>query len=318
MENTNNNSRITPANYIALLALALLALFTFFGWMYGSENGEAGLAIIMTIFEVVVLGALLVLAIKAKSATSHFGMWRIVEWGSIALYVVVAILFASPLLKYFYVMSEKDSLKNTAINEIAAVDSLYSNYQHAMETATKQAVEQITNYVNSRSSSYTMETYIDSMAITRSDVASWGNQVRETWQLKPDSTLSQMRRQVMSWGFFDMGIAQVGKRIESKSEETIERLNKKVKSNIEARVVPIIRYNGSQYVTDSFIEPTFEVPSTGAFHKALRDGNGTTVFGWVMFILLHLLILLNYLVTQGRTIVGPNRKSNYNTNGIDL
>ncbi len=317
MEKTNN-SRITPANYIAIFAMAFLALFTFFGWMYGSEDGEAGVAVIMTLLEVLLLGSFLILSIKAKSATSHFGMWRIVKWASLVAYVIVAVLFSTPLLKYFYIMSEKDSLQETAKNEIAAVESLYTQYDHTMDTATKQAIEQMNNYVNSKSHSFTMESYMDSMSIVRSDIASWGKEVRDTWRLKKDNSLTEMRKQILSWGVLDLNIAQVGKRIKNKGQETLERINKKIKSNIDAKIVPVIRYTNGQYVTDSFVEPVFESPSTGEFHKKLRDSNHATFLGWFFFVLLHLLILFNYVVTRNNDIVGPGKNKNSNTNGVDL
>lgn len=326
MSNETNSGRLTPANIIATISMALLALFTFFGHLYGSGDGQMGKALLFTILEVVLLSSALVLAIKAKKADSHFGMWRIVKYASLVLYVAVAFIFASPLLKYFYVTSEKDKLQEMARQEIAAIDSLYIDYNRKMKTATQNASQRLKDYVDNTGGSYysarkssSMEDYINMMNIDKSDIDNWGAKITKVWRVPTDSTLNEMQNKVNNWGYFDMNIAQVGANIKTKAEQTVNMLNEKVKMNTERNhIIPVFDLSYNQYVHSGYVEESFSCPVMGKFHDALRDGNGTTVVGWAMFFVLHLLILLNFAVTLGTGIVLQKKGRNMGGNGIPL
>lgn len=328
MANKKNSGGLTPANYIAIAGMSLLALFTFFGHLYGSDDGQFGVALLLTILEVVLLGSALVLAIKAKGANSHFGMWRIVKYASLALYVIIAIFFAAPLLKYFYITSEKDRLQEMAQQEIAAIDSLYSEYNQTMKKATQNAAQRLKDYSDKTShstyaapKSSSMEDYIRMMNIDHADIDNWGARITKVWRLPNDNSLKDMQEKVNRWGYFDLDIAQIGAAIKTKAEQTTEMLNDKVKTNANKHhIIPVFNIRNNKYIHDGYVEATFVCPDTGLFHNALRDGSGTTIIGWVMFLLLHSLILLNYLATldSGVVLQGKSKNGRNISNGIPL
>lgn len=70
------------------------------------------------------------MSIKAKGAENDVKSWRYVEWTCLLVYVVVAILFAAPFQRFFYVVSQKENLQEKARNEVKAIKTLYQNYEH--------------------------------------------------------------------------------------------------------------------------------------------------------------------------------------------
>lgn len=327
MTSKTNSSRLTPANVIAIIAMALLSLFTFFGQLYSSDNGMIGTALLLTIFEITLLTAALVLSIKAKAANSHFGMWRIVKYTALVVYVVVAICFARPVLKYFYVASDKVRLQEMALTEIRDIDSLYIDYHSTMKTKTNIAVQLMKDYVASvnlgASKSSSMEEYLNDMHIDRSDIDSWGAKITKVWRIKNDSSLAEMRDKINSWGPFDMHIAQVGASIENRAVQVENMLNNKVKENInEHRIIPIFSVKNNRYNHDGYVDQAFHCSSTGGFHKALSKVHASTTTGWIMLVLLHLLILLNFFVAESSSVIGPGQRRNKDgqvgSNGISL
>ena len=326
MANKTNSGRLTPANWIAILAMALLALFTFFGHLYGSDSGQFGMALLLTLLEVALLTTALVLAIKAKSATSHFGLWRIVKYVALALYVIVAIVFARPLLKYFHIMSQKQELQAQAMAEIDAIGKLYADYGALMESRHSEAVQRLKDYMRSRFSgggrSTSVEDYMALVEIGDStDIDDWSRDVRSIWKVSPDTELENMRNKVNAWGLFDLDIAQVGSAIEEKAEQAAEQLNDKVKNNCDSHhIIPVIDIiDGIRYEHKGYVQQSFSVPEAGGFHNALTSDSDTTVVGWVLFVILHLLILLNYLATRPSGVVPAGKKRRANPgNGVPL
>ncbi len=330
MSNKKNDGRISPANWIAIIAMALLALFTFFGRLYSSGDGQMGMALLFTLLEVVLLTGAIMLAIKAKKQKSHIGMWRIVMYVSLVAYVVVAILFAAPLLKFFSVNAEKDHLKEIANEEIEAIEKLYDDYNTTMQDKTNEAVERLHQYMtdvkNGAAKSPSVEDLLKGWSIqTPEDLvgadgasSGWKKDVEDAWRLGEDQALKDYQSVVDNWSFFDLEIAQVAAGIDQKADDVVEFLNNKVKENAEEKnIIPVIEIN--EYKHAGFVKKTFERPDVGAFHDALSKVNTNSVIGWVLFIVLHLLILLNFAVTEGAETVFPGAKNkSKSSTGIDL
>ena len=312
METQKSDSRITPANWIATIAMALLALFTFFGLLYSSGDGQIGMALLLTALQVVLLTCALVVAIKAKQKTSYFRLWRIVMYVALAVYVVVALVFAPPLLNFFRINAEKDNLKDMAKQEIESIEQLYNDYDNTMQTATNEAVERIQQYMrgvkNNAIKSPSMENLLSEWEINSvSDLVGndensggWKREIEDKWTLSEDNDLNEWKLVVDQWGFFDTEIAQVAAVINQKADDVVQLLNKSVDENKKVGIIPIIEINSSnQYEYTGLVEKTFELPNVGGFHKAMSEGNTKSVLGWILFLLIHLLILLNYIVTKG-------------------
>lgn len=330
MANKKNDSRITPANWIAIIAMALLALFTFFGMLYSSGNGQMGMALLFTALEVALLTSALVVAIKSKKETSNFKLWRIVMCVSLVAYVVVALIFASPLLKFFSINAKKDSLKDMAREEIEAIEHLYKDYNKTMQASTDEAVERMQQYMidinNNATKSPSMDkllaewniTSISDLLGTDENPGGWKSDVEEAWKVGEDQELKEWTTIVDQWGFFDIKISQVATAINKKADDVVQSLNAKVDKNVkEKNIIPVISLN--PYEHKGFVEKTFERPDVGDFHEELTEGNAKSIIGWIVFVLLHLLILFNFAVTEGDTTVFPMKKAKDTaTKGIEL
>lgn len=165
------------------------------------------------------------MSIKAKGAENDVKSWRYVEWTCLLVYVVVAILFAAPFQRFFYVVSQKENLQEKARNEVKAIKTLYQNYEHQQKKYLTDAVEQLQNYLASgqqRTVKDDLSEYVEGIG---SDINSWAAKASKIVALPKDKQLLEIESRVDRWNF--MQVASLAADLEEKENSAWTSVQKK-------------------------------------------------------------------------------------------
>lgn len=313
----NNKGRISIANIIAMVGLAGIGVVTFFGMFLHSKDGSPSIAIIGAIGLILGLALLLILSIKAKGAEDNPDKWRFVEWGAVAVYVVVVVLFAAPFQRFFYVVAEKESVQNLARQEIKAIKNMYSSYEYQCNNFLEEASDQVVNYRDSRQFygvDPELAIYVDS--IVGFNVESWETKARAIVKLPRDEKLAQIESDIESWNLMVIPIRAA--QLEARETAAWTDVEKKIRQFGENnKLIPVIGGGGlSHYSFDGYAHFDLGEKPEPKFARQIRSVNGNTVIGWIVYIFLNLCVLLNYVVASRSRFVGP--RSNSKTGGMPL
>ncbi len=313
----NNKGKISIANIIAMLGLAGIGVVTFFGMFLHSKDGTPGIAIIGAVGLIAGLTLLLILSIKAKGAEDNPDKWRFVEWGAVAAFVIVAVLFAAPFQRFFYVVAEKETVQDIARKEIKTIKDMYSNYERQCNKFLTEASEQVVNYRLSKQYygvDKELASYVDS--IVGSNVESWETKARAIVKLPKDETLAQIESDVESWNL--MVIPVRAAELEDRETTAWTDVEKKIRQFGENnKLIPVIGGGGlTHYSFDGYAHFDLGEKPEAEFARQIRSVNGNTVIGWIVYAFLNLSVLLNYLVANRSRFVGP--RSNSKTGGMPL
>ena len=301
-----NNGRISIANIIALIGLAGIGVVTFFGMLLHSSDGKPSGAILGAVALVVGLGFLLFMSIKAKGAEDNPDKWRYVEWTCLAVYIVVAALFASPFQRFFYILGEKESMQVQARQEIKAIKNLYQEYDHQQKKFLNDAVEQIQNYVASGQQKNMNDDLAEYVKGVGTNIEGWAAKATAIVKLTPDKQLSDIEDKIEGWDI--MQLSSVAADLENKDSEAWTAIEKKiVKFEEQNKLIPVIGGGGGHpYSLDGFAKFSLGEKPEAKFAQMLRQSDGNTFLGWVIYIILNGLVLLNYAVAQRTQFVGPH------------
>ena len=289
-----NSGNVSIANIIALIGLAGLGVVTFFGILLHSSDGKPAGAILGALSLVAVLGFLLFMGIRAKGAQDNPDKWRYVEWACLVIYVVVAALFAGPFQRFFYIVSEKDALQAEARQEIRTIKTLYQEYDHQQKKFLDDAVEQIQNYIASGQQNNIKDELADYVNGIKNDVNGWAMKAATIVKLPKDQQLIDIEDKIEGWNF--MQLASIASDLEEKDSEAWTSLEAKIlKYQEQNKLIPVIGGGGGQpYKLDGYAKFDLgESPNPG-FAQMLRSSDGNTVLGWIIYVVLNLLVLLNY------------------------
>ena len=301
-----DNGNISIANVLALVGLAGVGVLTFFGILLHSD-GKPGGAILGAAALVAGLGFLLVMAIKAKGAEDNPDKWRYVEWACLAVYVVVAVAFAQPFQRFFYIIGEKDTMQQMARQEAEAIKTMYQNYEHQQTTAIDRAREQMQNYLdNGQHNQQLKDALYDYMEGVGSNVDSWASKAAKATALPKDEMLIDIENDIDAWSLMQLGslAANLEERDSMAWAATERFIAEYGKQN---KLIPVIGggSHGMRYSLDGLYTFDLGQQPEARFAATLRQSDGNTPLGWIIYIVLHLLVLLNYAVASRSVTIGP-------------
>lgn len=304
MKEKGKNS-VSIANILALVGLAGIASVTFFGQLLHSNDGSLGGAVIAAAAFLAGLAFLLFMSIKAKGMEDNREKWRLVEWGCLVAYVAVAVLFAKPFQRFFFVMQEQNEWKQQAQSELKEINNLYDSYDAQRSKFINDAAEQLKNYMSSSQKGRYSDPLADYAEKVNGNVDSWAAKAEGVTKITKDINLKQLQNDINNWNVMKMvSIAQKLSELEEKSWKKIE--NKIMEFEEENYLIPVITGGyGSPYRQDGYAKFDLGKKPEPIFANKLRNSDGNTTLGWILYAALHLLVLLNYLVTKSPTSIGP-------------
>lgn len=123
------SGKVTLANIIAILGLALLMVCLWLG--KALKSGElGGMSALIAVGITIVAALLLWVMIKAKGAETNISKWKIVEFSTLAVYLIIAVLTAPIALHFFSVLSNKDKLQKSAQDDITAIQQTIEDFEN--------------------------------------------------------------------------------------------------------------------------------------------------------------------------------------------
>lgn len=306
------DSRVTIANWLAIIGLAAIAVVVFFGFLLKSEDGTIGVPAILTALIVAGLTFFLVMSIKAKSADNNPEKWKFIEWGALAGYLAVAALSAPAFLHFMGVFSNKEKLQAMANEEVSALLAVYDDYDKQRTTQISNAANTYLEYNNKYKPANGPISEIENLQIT--NLKQWQSDSETITSMKKEAEkLKEMKNSIDSWKLLELSkiakdLADEDTIIKSKIEEKIKQFG------TEHQLIPVINKNPYSY--GGLYQFKIKDGPSPRFADALRNNSGTSVLGWVLLVVAHLLVLLCYVVTRRANYVRP--KNNTSVTGIDL
>lgn len=327
MANKNNSGKLTKANIISIVGLVLLFSFTFLGHSFKS-GGEMGWDILVSVAITGLAAFALWFLVKAKGAENQLEKWRIIELSTLVAYVVVVIplSFCGGVTNFFAANTDKDSYKAKAHNDIAKIDSVFSQYENFEKDALEKTLTGLGNSVSmgmSRSSE--LVTYMEHNSIkpTRTSVENFveiqkGNvlgtqyeQYNKQYKAERDAIINT----IDSWNVIQ--IPSQAKLIEDLAVQTSKWLTERSASaklplvENKSQAFTIIESNQvKQYQVEGGIENL-------EFRKAIMSAGGMNITSILFLIIVHVLILLNYFVAYRTFTLGLTKNPN-NDGGVTL
>lgn len=303
------NGNITIANIIAMIGLAGIGVVSFFGILVHSEDGTPGGAVLGAVALTAVLAFFLIMGIKAKSTEDNPDKWKWVGWGCVIAYIIIAILFANPFQRFFYVVSEKEELKSLALQEVKAIDEIYSRYEFQKNKFMTDAAEQLANYRDSRqlaSANRELAEYVDKVHPIP-NVEAWKEKALAAVKLEEDTKLKDIKDKIGIWNL--MTLSSLANELEERDAQVLLELETKIREYGEKHsLIPVIGGGGIRpYTFEGYAQFDLGERPRPEFAEKLRSADGATTMGWIVYVILHLLVLLNYAVTEGSEVVGPRR-----------
>lgn len=327
MANKNSSGKLTKANIISIVGLVLLFSFTFLGHSFKS-GGEMGWDILVSVAITGLAAFALWFLVKAKGAENQLEKWRIIELSTLVAYVVVVIplSFCGGVTNFFAANADKASYKDKAHNDIAKIDSVFSQYENFEKDALEKTLTGLGNSVSMgmiRSSE--LVTYMEHNSIkpTRTSVENFveiqkGNvlgtqyeQYNKQYKAERDAIINT----IDSWNVIQ--IPSQAKLIEDLAVQTSKWLTERSASaklplvENKSQAFTIIESNQvKQYQVEGGIENL-------EFRKAIMSAGGMNITSILFLIIVHVLILLNYFVAYRTFTLGLTKNPN-NDGGVTL
>lgn len=317
---SEKNNGISIANILAMLGLAGLGVLSFFGLFFQSPGGNLTKPVLLAVAIVAGFALLLIIMVRTKGANDNPDKWRFVEWGALVIYLVAAFFAAKPTLHFFYVVSEKEHLQAMAKEEIAGIEQLYKTYGEWKDETLGNAIGQADNYManpqyQADSEDNPLHHYVTGKMA--GNPKKWGSVQDKIISLVADPRIADLQKRVSAWEFLKLpSLASDLVKAEDGAWKRVEDKLKTLKDD-DLQLIPVITGGvGEPYALAGLAE--FELPTqmAPAFTKALSSGNHSTALGWIIYVVLHLLILLDYLLSRRSSFVGPSK--NVPSNGLDL
>lgn len=316
MKKKQSSGRITIANIIAIVGIVLLLVFSFIGHSYMS-GGELGWDVVRSVAITAFTALLLWFLIKAKGAENQLDKWRKIEYATLAVYILFAIpasLFGG-IMHFFVVNDNKESIKSCAKADLTKIDNLFNEYKDFESeaisrtgTGLKNTIGQICDaslnkFMEDNRIEHTKESIKNFEIIQRNALVGAGfNAFYDTFRQQKN----EIENAVNSWS--SMQIPMKTRLISDLAESAQEELNK-LSSNAK---LPVITYDSSLHCYTLGENQTrhFEVEGSVdsfRFKKALKDSSGFSVTAVLVVLLIHFLILFNYIVAYRTSTLGISK-----------
>lgn len=333
------NGKITLANIIAMLGLVLLIVCLWLG--QALKSGElGGMSVLISVGITIAAALLLWLMIKAKGAETNTSKWKIIEFGTLALYLALAVLTAPIALNFFSVLSNKDKLQETAQKDIEGIQETIDNFKQDEKRNLEKTCTGLDNVLDAKQNNETPDQGVidfikdEDIAGSFSEfsekhISKWKDQKEADINMIDLSGLSNKdldgveageygsgweerittsKNAIRNWQLLKIPSA-IGS-IQSLSEEVGKTLTTFSKN----APFPIINNVGGKYKLGSLQNDAYETKSK--VQDMIKDLSPFTVMGIGAMVLIHLLILFNYFMAYRSQ--RKSKKQSENDGGIVL
>lgn len=318
-----NKNRVSPANLLAIIGLAGIGVLTFFGVLFQSEDGQPGGPIIKAAALTAGLGLLIILMVRAKTTEDDFNMWRVTEWVCLGAYLVVAALFYKPTLQFFHVVQHKEEFQTMAMKEMEQMDSLCTIYSIKEMGLVNEAADMIESYLSNEQSEYGVEddgglfAYIDKKE-TRITAEAWKTNALEQVKYEDYKKDTVLMEKISRWNLLDL--ADIAIKMKDLSSTEWTKLDNHIKENEKIGIIPsITRSENGIYVLKGVVNHNIgSKPGVSPFYEKFREPVTSNNVGWIVYVVLNIMVLLNYLLVRRSPIVQIRKDKRDDDGGLVL
>lgn len=316
MAKQQNSEKITIANMVSVVGVVLLLVFTFIGFSYMS-GGEIGFDILVSAGITGFTVFLLWFLIKAKSAENNLVKWKIAEFTVLAVYVIFSLFTAvfGGIMHFFVVNGNKDQIKDYAASDLAKIEQLFNDYETfesnalavtgtGLRNATGSGQvwhEDLKTFMDENRIAHNRESANNFETLQREDLIGYEfTSMYDEFQRKKSDIINA----VDTWSVITIPSKAnlIGKLAEA-AEERLTSLSQSAK-------LPVITYDPSirKYVIGEYQQQTFTI-SGGIenlqFVNALKTAEGFSVTALLIVLLIHTLVLFNYIAAFRTHVIKP-------------
>ena len=310
MAEKKKEDRISIANVIALIGLAGLAAVMFYGLMLGGDS--MGMAGIKTASYIAAIAVLLIMSIKFKTRSDNPEKWQIAGYVCVGVWLIVAVLCAKPFLRLFYVISSKEDLQQAALNDITRIDNFYDDYEKWRSDALTNSQERILQVWDRKSRYSSLDSYCKDYV--GSDLNEWRADADRFTKIE-DTDFDDIKSTINKWSF--TGLSDCATRLSDKLNGGEKSAQKIARDKIDDfrennHLIPLIDEN---YNVSGFWQYNGNLEELSDFAEKLRSDFKNPWLGILLYVVLHLLCVLNYLVVLPSNYVSIIRR---NIGGLPL
>lgn len=314
MANQQNSGKITIANIVSVVGVVLLLVFTFMGYSYIS-GGELGWDILISIGITGFTVFLLWFLIKAKGAENNLDKWKKAEFSILAVYIIFALTTSifGGIMHFFVVNDNKQDIKDYAILDLAKIESMFNDFKKFEEDAISTTGTGLRNATGSgQVCDADLNSFMEENRIEHTRTSAENYERIQTTNLigKYESYYDQFTAEkeeitsvVNSWSI--MMIPAKANRIEEIAKTASAEFTKLSK---EAKL-PIIRNISGKYTIEGYQHKEFNVDGgvdSFQFRNAIREADGFSFTALLIVLLIHTLILFNYIVAYRTSTLDIN------------
>lgn len=306
MSQEKNTNKVTAGNVIAIIGLAIIAVFTFLGHAYKS-GGEIGWDIIIALVITAITAFLLWFLIKAKGAKEQLDKWRKVEYITLAVYIVFAVVasYCGGFLHFFAVNGNKAEMKEYAKADIKMIDGMIDDYKDFQREAVEQTGTGLRNATASgQRCDSELNSFMDENNISHNQESA---KAFENIQRRPllgnsfDTYYQDIKSQedditsaVDSWSV--MQIPAKAKQIEEMSQAVSKELTRlstnaklpKIEENPKTHTYTIVTYQRKVYKPKAQFQ----------FRKQLQESGSVSFLGVLLMLIANVMVLFCYYVAS--------------------
>ena len=314
MANQQNSGKITIANIVSVVGVVLLLVFTFMGYSYMS-GGELGWDILISIGITGFTVFLLWFLIKAKGAENYLTKWKKAEYAALVVYIIFALTTSiyGGIMHFFVVNDHKNNIKEYAEQDLAKIESMFNDFKEYEEDAISTTATGLRNATGrGQVCEADLNSFMEENRIEHTHTSAENYERIQTTNLigKYESYYEQFKTEkeeiksvVNSWSI--MMIPTKANRIEkiaTAASAAFTKLSEEAK-------LPIIRNISGKYTIEGYQHKEFNVDGgveSFQFRKAIREADGFSFTALLIVLLIHTLILFNYIVAYRTSTLDIN------------
>jgi len=318
------SGKVTLANVLAVIGLVLLLVFLWLG--QSLRNGElGGMSAIISLLVTAGAALLLWMMIKAKSTDPSTSQWKAIEYGTLAVYLLLAVFTAPLALNFFSVVSNKAKLQATARKDLNNIDQEIREFKLQELKYAQKTADGLNNVWRGKSGGYEPNAPLARFIMEQTKVktiAELDKDVVDVWLSDWEKAIDQVNLAKLSGASKDLDGVEPQKygpvweeKLKSSTQavdnwqllkipvaiSNIKSLSEEVGVTLTAfsKNTPFqsIKLDKGQYVLDKkSMKAKYHVSSQ--VQDEIKSLSPYTVLGIAAMVLTHLLILFNYLMTK--------------------
>lgn len=313
VEEKKDKDKMPISWYLGGFGLAFLTVGEYCGLSVSNTDDSSGWVGIFTAVFVALSLALIITAMYAKRQDEHSMKWRIVGYLCIVVYVAVAVFFSAPFCKFVYVsrvIGDKTSLQTMANKDIDAIAAVYDTYETQRYQALSEAKQRLQTYSNqvffNRNDAFycwVNDSICGGEGVSDTKIQKWYEKSNGKTKIEKDKSLKDLVDNINGWEYADL--SSIARELKTKIDDLKSCMGTKIGKNPQ---IPIIEqqpysHNGNYVFSLNY-------PAKSDFADALSN-NRYSVLGIIIYVVLHLMILICWVVTKGTNVLDISDQSEY-------